>query len=103
MAMPKSIMVAVASEVLGDSDLLHCALIWAGQGDWLVAGGDEFVIRASRYDPNHHFGPVLTVDSPEGGLEIILPWKYVHSVVTDTTGKMAVGFRPKAVKKPEAS
>ena len=51
------------------------------------------VIVASKYDPDHQFGPVLTVEGDGSNLELVVPWRHVLAVVIDKTGKLEIGFR----------
>lgn len=77
---------------------------------WAKAAKDEDALKkqvarlgylrvlASKYDSDHHFGPVMTLEAVHNGtkqsLEIIVPWHKVLAVVRDRTGKLELGFKP---------
>lgn len=99
-------MIVMSAEIL-ESPLVFAALMWTRNfGTWadklderknkelrraFVEEG-ELVIHASRYDSAHPLGPVITINGPRGGLDIIVPWHQVRSIIVDSRGKLDLGF-----------
>jgi hypothetical protein len=116
--MPGKAYVTVSPDVLNIHNVWS-ALVWIEQfaNETLPAGGydqlraqlsqeNQLLIVADGYDPDHHFGPVLTLKgtrpkvpefkskfaTEEESLEIVVPWNKVLSVVRDNNGKFKPGF-----------
>ena len=117
-SMPKRTIVSVAPDVL-ESDSLWSALSFlnyfgdSAKGDdeglrEIVMEEKEVLLRAVKYNPDHHFGPALTLEGKRSRenyrIEIMIPWHSVRSIVTDETGQMTdIGFvaRPRKTGKPK--
>ena len=109
----RHVLVWVAAEFLESEGMLHilneCGTISAQVKDWekIVEGAEDsggYAIAGKLVDPNHGAG-IWISPLKDAGLEIMIPWHFVRSVVTaqeqhqiKTFGLAREGFKQKPVQ-----
>jgi hypothetical protein len=99
-----SVLVSVDPDIL-DTGAILVALVWSGAiivDDWadtkeafILAQKQQkggILLRASKFEPDHHFGPVITIGSGAKMAEIMIPWQRILAVIKGVTEQEAIGF-----------
>lgn len=100
--MSKKILVALHPDALSNI-VVGTALVWAGQLPEEDLDNKEdalatyqkigsVLIKADKFDGDHHFGPTLTFTGPRTPLEMTVPWHHILAYAHDPSGKMKIGF-----------